>query len=731
MHRLHLLLAVLCLSVATLLSAGCGEDPSLIEPGSLLSPEVQREVASQDGVNLGVMVTGPTALKAGQEAVYEVTLTNQTTDVVATNVELTFSATHWAISSVLGCGYSGGGGNASGTCVVGALAGGETWTKTFTGTATQEGTTTFTAAATSEVVEEDPTDNEATASTEVSAGADLVITKTGPEQVVHGEVFHYELTVSNEGAGESAGAVVEDVMPAPKQHLVIRSATASVGSCTVADEQVPVPGGSYRITHMATCDLGSMASGASATVDIEVEYLDNGWPGEWTNNARVVAADGDMNRYNNRGSSTALFGPVDLAATITGAETALTGETFVHTATLTNNGPDRAGSAGLRLTVSGGNIVSATPSAGSCSTISAGWLSCGVGALEAGESATVELELVRGTPGTTRVEARTSLSTTEPEIDPSNNTQSASTSVRSPDPTVSLAGPGSADEGTTHTYSFVATAPSGSFSVTSSSCGTAGLLEPGSLVTTSTGGSFRCGFLDGPAASVVTISVEDDGYATTASSSVSVTVANVAPAVALDGFTSPVAGSILPGQTVIFSGGFTDPGYLDTHTAVWDFGDGTLLPGTLTEENDPPDATGTVSGTHTYGEPGTFVIDLEVVDDDGGTGTAAITVEVITAEEALELINDFIQDLAESSFNGPPAQHASALSNKLEAVKNLLANGDAMGAVNKLRNDIRAKADGSLGGNLHNDWIVDAEAQADLCLLIDELVAYIERTYLN
>ncbi|MFC1640381.1 PKD domain-containing protein, partial [Gemmatimonadota bacterium] len=379
------------------------------------------------------------------------------------------------------------------------------------------------------------------------------------------------------------------------------------------------------------------------------------------------------------------------------------------------------------------------------------------------------------------------------------------------------AGPVSVDEGTTHTYSFTASAPSGNFSVTSSSCGTAGLLESGSLVTTSTGGSFQCGFPDGPAASVVTISVEDDGYGTTASSSVSVTVVNtaptvdvelgtvvvdegstaqnngtwadagvdmvvmtasvgavvtgddgtwswsfeaadgptesgtvtitgvdddgaatsaefaltvnnVAPTVALDGFTSPVEGFVLPGHTMHFSGNFTDPGYLDTHTAVWDFGDGTLVPGTLTEENDPPDATGMVSGVHTYGVPGTFVIGLEVIDDDGGAGVATITMEVMSAAGLLDLINEYIQDLPASSFNGPAAQHANALSNKLEAVKNILDNGDTMGAKNKLLNDIRAKSDGSLGGNPSNDWIVDAGAQEDLSLMIDELVAYLDRT---
>jgi hypothetical protein len=204
-----------------------------------------------------------------------------------------------------------------------------------------------------------------------------------------------------------------------------------------------------------------------------------------------------------------------------------------------------------------------------------------------------------------------------------------------------------------------------------------------------------------------------------------VKILNVAPTVAIESIISPVKGCILPGQGVAFIGSFTDPGCLDTHTAKWDYGDGSTESGTLTEENDVPDATGSVSGGHTYGEPGIFKVSLEIEDDDLGIGAANVEVKVMTASEALDFADSFIQNLPESCFKRPADNRKNAFSNKFNAVKNALGAGDIRGAINKLMNDIRAKADGSVDGKSSNDWITDGEARGRLCLVIDELVKYL------
>lgn len=76
-------------------------------------------------------------------------------------------------------------------------------------------------------------------------------------------------------------------------------------------------------------------------------------------------------------------------------------------------------------------------------------------------------------------------------------------------------------------------------------------------------------------------------------------------------------------ETLSFEGSFTDPGWLDTHTATIDWDDGTVEAGTVDEIE------GTVNGSHTYTGCGSFTLTLNVTDDDGGIGVDAATVTVV------------------------------------------------------------------------------------------------------
>jgi 1-phosphatidylinositol phosphodiesterase len=220
-----------------------------------------------------------------------------------------------------------------------------------------------------------------------------------------------------------------------------------------------------------------------------------------------------------------------------------------------------------------------------------------------------------------------------------------------------------------------------------------------------------------------TLEVDDGNW--TATDEAPVLVRNVPPAVQIDYIAGPVDECILPSQELHFAGSFSDPGALDTHTAVWSFGDSTTALGTVTEENVAPDATGTVWDAHTYDDAGIYSIRLEVFDDDGAVGEASWLVKVRTPVEAVDCFSDFFQSLPDRALKGPAKSRKRAVSKKLAAVRRNVEAGNLRGAISKLLHDIRAKGDGTIDGKSGNDWIRDEDAQHRFCSMTDEIVKYL------
>ncbi|HKZ71752.1 MAG TPA: PKD domain-containing protein, partial [Nitrospirota bacterium] len=119
---------------------------------------------------------------------------------------------------------------------------------------------------------------------------------------------------------------------------------------------------------------------------------------------------------------------------------------------------------------------------------------------------------------------------------------------------------------------------------------------------------------------VFTVGLQVSDGSLTGTDTATVTVANVAPAV-----NAGPDQTVNEGDTVSFSGNFTDPGTSDTHTIHWDFGDSATADGTLTP-------------THAYAAAGVYTVTLTVTDDDGDVGSDTLTETVNPVAEPEQTI---------------------------------------------------------------------------------------------
>ncbi len=111
----------------------------------------------------------------------------------------------------------------------------------------------------------------------------------------------------------------------------------------------------------------------------------------------------------------------------------------------------------------------------------------------------------------------------------------------------------------------------------------------------------------------ISVAITDDDLGSASDDTTTVTINNVDPTV--DAITGVPTDPVKVGTSVSVSAPFSDQGTLDTHTAVWNWGDGI-------QPISP--VSGSVTGSHTYSTAGIYTISVDVTDDDLGSGTSTV-----------------------------------------------------------------------------------------------------------
>ena len=354
------------------------------------------------------MSDSPDPVDVGDDLTYTLTVTNNgpnpTTGVTVTD---TLPAGVSFVSATPSQGSCSG--TTTVTCNVGALANGGSAVITIVVQPGAAGTITNPASVAGNQPDPSPLNNNASVDTTVEAPADLALTMSdSPDPVDVGDDLSYDLTVVNNGPNAATGVTLTDVLPAG---LTFVSATPSQGSCSG--------------TTTVSCNLGGLASGASATITIVVQP-DNA--GTLTNTASVAADQPDPAPADNSATAdTTVEAPADLSLTISDSPDPVTlGGDLTYTLTATNNGPNAAtGVTVTDLLPAGLSAISVTPSQGTCSGLSTA--TCNLGGLASGASATITIVLRPISVGTLSNSA--SIAGDQPDPNPGNNEASADTTV--------------------------------------------------------------------------------------------------------------------------------------------------------------------------------------------------------------------------------------------------------------------------------------------------------------
>ena len=302
--------------------------------------------------------------------------------------------------------------NANGTvtCDLGTIANGESVSVTIdarTTTALAGTTVANLATVSSDDLDPDTSNNQASAMIQVQPLVDLRLTKVASNpSPAAGSIVDYTLTLVNHGPSPATGVTINDPLPSG---LSFVSANAGQGSCSASGQAV-------------TCQLGTVAAGGAAIVTIATR-VGSAAVGTTMQNTATASADEPIARpglLTSQASIRPVTGPppatADLAIVKTvNHKTARVGEAVTYTITVTNHGPATASNPTVTDAFSKSvEIVSAHVPGGSCSKHTP--IVCNLGSIANGHSTTIKIVAKPKSTGHLRNSAVVTSPTPDPDV---------------------------------------------------------------------------------------------------------------------------------------------------------------------------------------------------------------------------------------------------------------------------------------------------------------------------
>jgi uncharacterized repeat protein (TIGR01451 family) len=290
--------------------------------------------------------------------------------------------------------------------------------------------------------------NSQVSSTNAATKADVSLTNTAAVAVVAGNTLSYTIHVANAGPSDAQTVSMIDLIPA---NTTFVSETQTSGPSFSLS--APAVGGTGTISDT----IGTLASGASANFNVVLQVSPSAISGASIVNTPGANASSTLDpslANNTQSATTSVTTSADLSLTnVVSAATVAGGNTLSYTIHVANAGPSDAQTVAMSdLIPANTTFISDTQTSGPAFTLSTpavggtGTISNTIGTFASGASATFSV-VVQVAPGTTNgasIVNSPAITAATTDASLANNSQSATTTVSDPAPTVTSVTPAQA-----------------------------------------------------------------------------------------------------------------------------------------------------------------------------------------------------------------------------------------------------------------------------------------------